>query len=77
MLDILVLQKNIQKELKKLKKKIAEKVDYDGIEFSVQEKDFNKIEVKNNICINVFDFENKLVFPIYVSDQKFENSVDL
>ena len=77
MLDILDLQKNIQKELKKLKKKIAEKVDYDGIEFSVQEKDFNKIEVKNNICINVFDFENKLVFPIYVSDQKFENSVDL
>ena len=78
MLDILVLQKNIQKELKKLeKKKIAEKVDYDGIEFSVQEKDFNKIEVKNNICINVFGYENELVFPIYVSDQKFEDSIGL
>ena len=31
----------------------------------------------NNICINVFGYENKLVFPIYVSDQKFEDSVDL
>ena len=36
-----------------------------------------KIEVKNNICINVFGYENGLVFPIYVSDQKFEDSMDL
>ena len=43
----------------------------------MQEKGFNKIEVKNNICINVFGYENGLVFPIYVSDQKFENSMDL
>ena len=28
----------------------------------MQEKDFNKIEVKNNICINVFGYENGLVF---------------
>ena len=27
--------------------------------------------------MNVFCYENKLVFPIYTSDQKFENSVDL
>ena len=63
--------------IKKTDKKIAEKLDYDGIEFPVQEKDFNKIEVKNNICINVFGYENELVFPIYVSDQKFEDSMDL
>ena len=43
----------------------------------MQGKDFNKIEVKNNICINVFAYENRLIFPIYVSDQKFENSMDL
>ena len=30
-----------------------------------------KIEVQNNICINVFGYENELVFPIYISDQKF------
>ena len=29
--------------IKKSDKKIAEKVDYDGIQFRVQEKDFNKI----------------------------------
>ena len=56
---------------------MAEKLNYGGIEFPVKEKDFNKIEVKNNICINVFGYENGLVFPIYVSDQKFEDSMDL
>ena len=33
--------------------------------------------MKNNICINVFGYEDGLVFPIYVSDQKFEDSMDL
>ena len=44
--------------------------DYDRIEFPVQKKYSSKIEVKNNICINVLRYEDKLVFPIYVSDQK-------
>ena len=43
----------------------------------MQEKDFSKIEVKNNICINVSGYENELLFPIYASDQKFEDSMDL
>ena len=50
---------------------------YDGIEFPVQEKDFSKIEVKINICINVFGYEDELFFPVYVSDQIFEDSMDL
>ena len=43
----------------------------------MQEKDFSKIEVKNNIRINVSGCRTRLVFPIYFSDQKFEDSVDL
>ena len=45
--------------------------------FPVREKDFSRIGKKNNICINVFCYENKLVFSTYVSDQKFENSMNL
>ena len=56
---------------------MAEKLNYDGIEFPVKEKDFNKIEVKNNICSNVFGYEYGLFFPIYLSDPKFEGSMDL
>ena len=47
------------------------------MEFPVQERDFNKIEVQNNICINMFGYENGLVFPFFFSDQKFEDSLDL
>ena len=43
----------------------------------MQEKDFSKIEVKNNICINVFGYENELVYPIFIYNQKFEDSMDL
>ena len=32
---------------------------------------------EENICINVFAYENGLTFPIHVSDKKFENSIDL
>ena len=41
------------------------------------EKDFSQIERKNKICINVYCYEKKLTFLIYISDQKFENSTDL
>ena len=43
----------------------------------MQEKDFDKIEVKNNICITMFGYENGLTFPIYISNQKFKDSMDL
>ena len=77
MLNMLIFEINIQNELKKNDKKVVEKLDNNGVEFPVQEKDFNEIEVNSNICINVFGYENGLVFPIYISDQKFEDSMDL
>ena len=58
-------------------KKLVKELDYGYVDFPMREKDFSKIEIKSNICINVFCYENKLTFPIYVSDQKFENSMDL
>ena len=54
------------------KQRIAEKLDHDEIQLPVQEKDFNKIEMKNSRCINVLGYENGSVFPIYVSDKKLE-----
>ena len=58
-------------------KQLVNNLDYDGVGFPVQEKDFRKIETKNNICVNVYCYENKPVFPIYNSHQKFKNSMDL
>ena len=53
-------------------KEFVNDLDYDGVGFPVREKDFSKIETKNNICINVYCYENKLVFPIYISDQELK-----
>ena len=43
----------------------------------MQGNNFSKIEVQNNISINVLGYENELVYPICISKQKFEDSIDL
>ena len=70
-------KKGLTKRITWEDKKLVNNLDYDGVGFPVREKDFGKIEKNNYIYINVLCYENKLVFPIYVSDQKFENSMDL
>ena len=47
------------------------------LNFLCQKEIFSKIETKSNICINFFCYGNKLTFPIYISDQNFENLMDL
>ena len=32
-----------------------------------------KIEMENNLCINVFGYEDQVVFPIYVSVKNLKN----
>ena len=49
----------------KTDRRIASNLNSEGTDFPLQEKDFKKIEVQNNICINVFDYENELVYPIF------------
>ena len=47
------------------------------LNFLCWKKKDNKIEIENNIGINIFCYENTLTFPIHISDQKFEISMDL
>ena len=58
-------------------KKLVNDINYDGAWFPGWEKGFSEVEEKNSIRINVYCYENKLTFPIYISDQKFENLMDL
>ena len=46
-------------------------LDNADINFPVSKKDYSRIEKKNNICINVFCYENDLVYPVHLSDEKF------
>ena len=37
----------------------------------------NKIEVMNKVNINVFCHENKIIYPVYLSDQSLNDVLDL
>ena len=50
----------------KIGKNMVNDLDYKGIEFPV-----------SCLCINVFCYENYLVYPVYVSNENFENCMDL
>ena len=59
-------------------KKYLDTLNYDGIEFPVSIKQIPKIEDRNNISINVFVYENKNRFPLYVSQKvTAETTLDL
>ena len=56
---------------------MVDQLNYEGIEFPVATKHYCKIEGQNNININVFGYENKQFYPIYVSKQYNENVLNL
>ena len=60
--------KYIQRELRKRIKSLLMILIMMGLGFLFE---------NNNICTNVYCYENKLTFPVYISDQKFEKSMDL
>ena len=63
--------------IKKEDKKIADALDYSGINFPVSTNDYSKIEDQNNTCINVFSYENKTVCPIHVCEKKFNDCMNI
>ena len=63
--------------IKKTDKQYIEKLDYSSIEFPVTVKQINKIEKQNNICINLFGYEKKQKFPIYISKEKYQDHMEL
>ena len=41
------------------------------------QKEYNKIETQNSIRINVFSYEKEQPFPIHISEEKFEDQMNL
>ena len=63
--------------IKKTDKTFISQLDYSSIEFPVTVKQINKIEKQNNICINLFGYEEKQPFPIYISKEKYQDHMEL
>ena len=72
--DLLDEIKNPER-MTKSDKNMVNDLDYESIEFPVSGKDFGKIGKGNNICINVFCYENNLVFSLFIYQIKNLKSV--
>ena len=62
---------SLPERINKQDKEIAETLDYRGINFPMKARDYEIVEERFNINVNVFGYENK-VFPLYVSKKSNE-----
>ena len=62
--------------INKQDKKIASTLDYRGINFPMKARDYEIIEERFNINVNVFGYENKF-FPLYVSKKLNEQVLNV
>ena len=65
------------KRTKKEDQQSIEGLNYEGIEFPVSQKHYNKVEKQNSIRINVFGYEHGQPFPIHISKETFEDQMNL
>ena len=70
-------QDKYPQRIKKSDKEYIDRLDYSDIEFPVTTKQYNKIEKQNEVKINVFGYEDKQPYPIYVSKEKYEDHMEL
>ena len=63
--------------IKKDDKKKVNELNYDGVEFPVSQRHYNKVEKQNSIRINVFGYEDGPPFPINISKETFEDQMNL
>ena len=73
----LLPQNKDPQRIKECDKKYVEKLNYSGIEFPVSVKQYNKIEKQNSINVNVFGYEERQPYVIYVSKEKFDSCLNL
>ena len=52
-------------------------LNYDGIDFPLSQKHYNKVEKQNSIRINVFGYEDGQPFPIHISKETLEDQMNL
>ena len=70
-------QDNHPERINMTDKQYIEKLDYTDIEFPVTVKHYKRIEKQNNINVNVFGYELKQSYPIYVSKEKYQDHMEL
>ena len=70
-------QTKCPERIKKADKKMINELNYDGIDFPLSQKHYNKVEKQNSIRINVFGYEDGQPFSIHISKETFEDQMNL
>ena len=61
--------------IRKEDREVVKKLYYQGVDFPVSKKDYGKIEILNKINISMFCYENKVVYPVYLSNQLIKQGI--
>ena len=70
-------QKKDPQRIKKGDKQSIGGLNYEGIEFPVSQKHYNKVKKQKDIRINVFGYEKGQPFLIHISKETFEDKMNL
>ena len=70
-------QQKYPQRIKKFDKEYIKNLDYADDTFPVVQKDYRIIEITNNININVFGYEKQEPYPVYISNEKFNDMLNL
>ena len=70
-------QEKDPQRIKKEDKKMINEMNYEGIEFPLSQKHYNKVKKQNSIKINVFGYEDGQPFPMNISKETFEDQMNL
>ena len=63
--------------IKKTDKEYVPKLNYENVTFPISDKDYPKIEKQNDIRINVFGYENRQPYPIYISKESYRAELNV
>ena len=63
--------------IKKCDKEHIKNLDYSNVTFPVAQKGYRKIEIMNNININVFEYDKQEPYPVHISEEKFNDALNL
>ena len=70
-------QRKDPQRIKKCDKEYIKKLDYTNVTLPMAQKDYRKIETMNYINISVFGYEKQERYPVNISKEKFNDTLNL
>ena len=70
-------QQKYPQRIEKCDNEYIKNLNYTDVNFPLVQKDYRKIEIMNNININVFGYEKQEPYRVFISKEKFNDMLNL